>query len=549
MKGAEFKADSNQLAAQQALQSERQLVTSLEMELKCSREKYDQIEKESFATQIKLLEMDEQLVRLQQQVKLVEEERNALRTSLKSEEVARIAAEGRIPLPMSSTSDEFSSPQKRRQSQIPTPKRPASRAAPIDPFESGIKKRDEEIVSLKRQLEIESLSRKSAEDLVYFMKLECQLKRCSCRLADDQGVEYICDDHFEESIADMQAQYEVIHRQLESHQKSRPLAVTDSSINQQTPSLIDLEDEIEFSPETGTFRTVKSPQKLAAGEALFVLDLDNQEASPDRTVVAMAAISKQDTISALSSSVGSSSNTATEIYQILLPDPKPQSNHLVDFEDENVEVEEAPNTPKAYQPRISDADLLSFTPFVLPPQTQTSHPPIPSHDTIYQLTNREPAAHHSSTYPPINHKTTTKSTDTKLPPTQIYASKPPKLQTITTTTTIPLAAEQPTTPIVTSTSAPAGLTFTPATTKSREEALACIRSWRKGNAEAAQEAAAAMASKDVNVKMTGGMGEGGVPSGKQRSRSVVLSATPAKRKWMGNGERERDRDVSAPMRM
>ena len=55
-----------------------------------------------------------------------------------------------------------------------------------------------------------------------------------------------------------------------------------------------------------------------------------------------------------------------------------------------------------------------------------------------------------------------------------------------------------------------------------------------------------MATKDVNVKIS--TGAENLP-GKPRSRSVALSATPARRKWLGNGEREKERDVSAPMRM
>ena len=52
-------------------------------------------------------------------IKLVEQERDALRMIAKNEEIARIAAEGRIPLPVAKEDDEFASPKKERKSLDP----------------------------------------------------------------------------------------------------------------------------------------------------------------------------------------------------------------------------------------------------------------------------------------------------------------------------------------------------------------------------------------------------------------------------------------------
>lgn len=602
MKAAEFKADSNQLAAQQALQSERQVIRFLEMDLKQSRDKTDRMEKESFTTQIKLIEFDEELVKVQQQLKLVEEERDAIKTSLKEEEVARIAAEGRIPLPISSVADEFSSPKKNRDSHIPTPKgKRLSRPALNDVFEFDIKKHADEMVYLRRQLEIETLSRKSAEDLAEFMQLSCQFKSCSCRFAEEKGVEFVYDDRVYNQ--ELQDQYEEIQRMLKADAARRQDSAREIAIAQPTKSLIDLEDEIEFSPETGTFHTAKSPKRPTASESIQPPALKPcDDHSPNTTIVTTLAPAFEEespSISVFSETPEILHKGSTDEYQILPVGHFEQSIERVEEQD--------PTTPKVIRYRESDADLLSFTPFVLPslgsqPDQALANDVTESFVlTVNALSNssrpvqpREQSylTQHSSSYPPPKH-TLPHHQNFNRRRSQSSQSSHSTHQTIityTTTTTIPLAPEPKTPPsnhlpksISKSTSAPTSLVsevestpgqgtdsrsglalgYSPGTTKSREEALACIRSWRRGNAEAAGGAVTGTGptttttgKEGVNAR-SGWSDHGGI-NGKPRSRSVVLVATPGQRRLgggvgLGGGGRdrqgERERDISAPVRL
>lgn len=73
-------------------------------------------EQEAFAARYQLVGIQEELADLAEKMKVVEQERDALRAIAKNEEVARIAAEGQIPLPTSPSDDEFASPKKVRRS-------------------------------------------------------------------------------------------------------------------------------------------------------------------------------------------------------------------------------------------------------------------------------------------------------------------------------------------------------------------------------------------------------------------------------------------------
>lgn len=73
-------------------------------------------EQEAFAARYQLVGVQEEVCQVQEQLKLVEQERDALRTIAQNEEIARIAAEGRIPLPTLKEDDEFASPKKGRKS-------------------------------------------------------------------------------------------------------------------------------------------------------------------------------------------------------------------------------------------------------------------------------------------------------------------------------------------------------------------------------------------------------------------------------------------------
>lgn len=110
-----------------------------------------------------------------EKIKLVEQERDALKTIAKNEEIARIAAEGQIPLPPSRHDDEeFASPKK------------ASKALPEVSIISSASS-EEELDELRTKMVWERQRADRAYAHAEYLQLECQFKCCSCRLAENNG--------------------------------------------------------------------------------------------------------------------------------------------------------------------------------------------------------------------------------------------------------------------------------------------------------------------------------------------------------------------------
>lgn len=155
-------------------------------EVEAQRRKAEGRDEEVFAAQYRNVGLQEEIEKVKQQLKAAEDERDTLKTSLKEEEVARIAAEGRIPLPVSEEQDEFASPKKsRRHSDTDSLK---ENQDPLTPTEN------EEEASLQEMLDLERKVRQRAEAQIDFMKMECQFRCCSCRIAESQGKDYVHDN-------------------------------------------------------------------------------------------------------------------------------------------------------------------------------------------------------------------------------------------------------------------------------------------------------------------------------------------------------------------
>ena len=125
-------------------------------------------EQEAFAARYQLVGVQEELAQMAEKIKLVEQERDALRTVAKNEEVARIAAEGRIPLPVSHEDDEFASPKKKR-----------SRMS-LDLITRSAAS-EEELDDIKMMLEWEKRNAKRAHDQVEFLEIQCKLNCCASK--------------------------------------------------------------------------------------------------------------------------------------------------------------------------------------------------------------------------------------------------------------------------------------------------------------------------------------------------------------------------------
>jgi hypothetical protein len=151
---------------QEELKSSRSAFKIAQSDLEAEKERSMKREQEAFAARYQLVGVQEELAQMQEQIKLVEQERDALRTVARNEEIARIAAEGQIPLPHSPQDDEFASPKKGRKSLDAVTRSAAS---------------EEELDDIKMQLEWEQQSVKRAHDQIEFLEMECKFNCCTSK--------------------------------------------------------------------------------------------------------------------------------------------------------------------------------------------------------------------------------------------------------------------------------------------------------------------------------------------------------------------------------
>ncbi|TVY56650.1 hypothetical protein LCER1_G002449, partial [Lachnellula cervina] len=163
-----FKSQSIIVKLQEELKSSRNLMKAAQADYEQEKERSIKREQEAFAARYQLVGVQEELSQMQEKVKLVEQERDALRTIAKNEEIARIAAEGRIPLPRSSEDDEFASPRKQRKS-----------LNPVTIISSAAS--EEELEEIRMRLEWEQQRADRAHDRVEFLEMECRLNCCASR--------------------------------------------------------------------------------------------------------------------------------------------------------------------------------------------------------------------------------------------------------------------------------------------------------------------------------------------------------------------------------
>lgn len=166
-----FKSQSVLVKLQEELKSARETARRAQTELAQEKERSATREQEAFAARYQLVGVQEELAIIQEKIKSVEQERDALRTIAKNEEIARIAAEGQIPLP-ASQDDEFASPKKARKS-----------LDPVTIISSAAS--EGELDDIRMLLEWEQQRANRAHDRVEFLEAECRLNCCESRASRD----------------------------------------------------------------------------------------------------------------------------------------------------------------------------------------------------------------------------------------------------------------------------------------------------------------------------------------------------------------------------
>lgn len=168
---------------QEELKSARAAQKTVEETLQREKERSANREQEAFQARYNLVGLQEQLESTRseleqalERIKTVEQERDAFKTLAKTEEdVARIAAEGRLPLPASNMDgdeeDEFASPRKS----------PSSRAVSLSLLDVKSSAASEaEIDELTRMWQWEKQRADRANDHIEYLEAECRLHACSC---------------------------------------------------------------------------------------------------------------------------------------------------------------------------------------------------------------------------------------------------------------------------------------------------------------------------------------------------------------------------------
>ncbi|KAI4174030.1 MAG: hypothetical protein LQ343_002594 [Gyalolechia ehrenbergii] len=249
-----FKSSSALVKLQEEMKTTRKKYTLMREESETQKRRVESKEQETFTAQYQLVGLQGELESTRQAMKVIEEERDALKTSLKQEEVARIAAEGKIGLSPSQGPDELATPKKRRGGSLKRNVHPEA----MDPEEIS------PLDALEEELRFEKKLRARADDLIEFMNMECQFQCCPCRIAEEEGTEYIHDgtynEKIEKNLGDVQRRAKAAVPQAipppeRSGSSPRSPARAPSPLGQTTEMLIN------FSPSASTFSKILTPAK------------------------------------------------------------------------------------------------------------------------------------------------------------------------------------------------------------------------------------------------------------------------------------------------
>ncbi|KAI1106351.1 hypothetical protein F4804DRAFT_301022 [Jackrogersella minutella] len=165
-----FKTQSSIVKLQEEVKAARSASKTAEETLARERERSKAREQEAFTSRYQLVEIQEQLEKALERVMFVEQERDAYKAAAKSEEIARIAAEGRLPLPPEEPDSEFASPKKERVS-----------LSAVDIISSASS--EAEIDELTRMWQWEKQRADRTQEHLEYVQAECHLRCCSCSKA------------------------------------------------------------------------------------------------------------------------------------------------------------------------------------------------------------------------------------------------------------------------------------------------------------------------------------------------------------------------------
>lgn len=252
-----FKSSSTVLKMREEVKTARNQATLRREEVEEQKRLTEEKDQALFTARYEQISLQEEVDSLKHKLGVAEEERMALKSSLQEEELARIAAEGKLALPPSRDHDEVENQEE------PSTARRESLKENIDPIPSHLSIDEQvwgEIAMLKSALLAEQRLREHAQDSIQFMKVECQLQCCSCRLAEKHGKSYLFDASYDKSKDLTVASKRRSEDNEGCPKRAKPNEAEDGNqiaIHpvQTIPQAADVEPLISFSPTTGTFHT------------------------------------------------------------------------------------------------------------------------------------------------------------------------------------------------------------------------------------------------------------------------------------------------------
>ncbi|KAH8842488.1 hypothetical protein MCOR01_006394 [Pyricularia oryzae] len=240
-----FKLQSVIVKLQEELKSARAAAKTAEESLAQESQRRGDREQEAFSARYGIAEVQEKFEEAQGRIQILEQEcdvirqeRDAFKTLAKTEEdVARIAAEGRLPLPKSKPTegeeeDEFTSPKKKRQ-------RLSSSPPPVEIRTSEANEAELEELSFLLQLERQRADR--AEGHIEYLKAECQLRMCPCMKSRPRSSILSHRSPAKPALASPQKKNRIEHLKIRSGPRRSTI----------------------FVPEEGVFRTVSQEEAEA----------------------------------------------------------------------------------------------------------------------------------------------------------------------------------------------------------------------------------------------------------------------------------------------
>ncbi|KAK2747794.1 hypothetical protein FQN57_001824 [Myotisia sp. PD_48] len=350
---------------------------------------------------------------------------------------------------------------------------------------------------LEEDLQWERHLRRKAEDMVEFLKLECQFKRCSCRIAESQNVHYTHDLDWEKICQAVEREKLIKDKEIPTNSLPRREASLEK-VDLQSPTTPLAAEKIEqekeehladqtmmFCPDTGTFTAVPSPRKQQASNAPVSqeqeLPLTIEDLSQTRGPPHHADLNSSDTISDVE---------REQDHQSHLRKPEPA---------DEVFSTRSTSVGNTVSP-ITDVDMQDIVEENKSSHSQYKLQPPPQLAKMHSISSRSVSSNSS-------------------------------IQTVTTTTTIPLQFEKSSVPD------PDSMILVPGTPISREEALAQIRA-RRGRTQSALKRSAS--ANDANTTST----RVKAMSGAATPRGMVRAASRAEMSVLRHGTGRRGLSTS-----